>query len=99
MPEHRERHPDGTRGRVERSEFEAGTAAQEHQAPLSMDTRSPTPPNTSQRDRRYHQDEPPHQRSLGFLPAELERADRLATVTGFACLGTHTHTRPRRETR
>jgi hypothetical protein len=80
MPEHRERQPGGTRGRVERSEFEAGTAAQEHQAPLSIDARSPTPQNTSQRDYRHDRDEPPHERSLGFFRAELERADRLATV-------------------
>jgi hypothetical protein len=81
MPEHRERQPGGVRGRVERSEFEAGTAAQEHQAPLSIDARSPTPPNTSQRSRGYDQDEPPHQRNLGFFLVELER-NEVACASG-----------------
>jgi hypothetical protein len=77
MPEHRERQPGGIGGGVEWSESEAGTAAQEHEPPLSIDARSPAPPNTSERGRRSDQDEPPHHRTLGVLWAELERPNRL----------------------
>jgi hypothetical protein len=93
MPEHRERQPGGIRGRVERSEFEARTAAQEHQAPLTIDAGSPTPPSTRKRGRRYGQYEPPHERSLGFFRAELERPDRLATVAGLGLRYTPTRGR------
>jgi hypothetical protein len=75
-PEHRERQPCGVGEQVERTELQAGLAAQDHQAPLSVAAGTPTPPDTGERGHRHDQDEPPHQRSLGCFRAELEGPNR-----------------------
>jgi len=84
MPEHRERQPRGVRGQIERSELQAGTAAQEHEAPLSIDPPASTPPHTGEHGRHDHRDEPPHQPNVGFFWAELERPRAVPAGTAYS---------------